>query len=157
MITPLSMTLYKLCLYTLVQNGVDVNFFLPLHLHKDIKLLKSLYISWNKRKLSYNQYFLALAALGEVLWETLSCSECENNFHWLDQNGFPCFTHSSLISYEIQNQKDLKLSYDIATSEYGDEKERCQKQSPHLQDIVENLEGATTFDVDLWQAVFGVQ
>ena len=152
MITPLSMSLYKLCMCTIIKNVVEVDFFLPLHLLEDIKLLKSLNISWNKRKLSYNQYFLALAALGEVSWETLSCSECENNFHWLDQNGH-CFTHSSLISYEIQNQRELKLAYDIATSEYGDEKERCQKQSPHLQDIVEYLEGATTFDIDLWQAI----
>ena len=150
MITPLSMSLYKLCMCTIIKNDVEVDFFLPLHLLEDIKLLKSLNISWNKRKLSYNQYFLALAALGEVSWETLSCSECENNFLPLDQNGFPCFTHSSLISYEIQNQRELKLAYDIATSEYGDEKERCQKQSPELQDIVEKLEGGTTFEVDLW-------
>ena len=138
-----------MCLWTIVKNGVEVVDLLPLRLLEHIKMLKSLNISWNKRKLSYNQYFLALAALGEVSWETLSCSECENNFHWLDQDG-QCFNHAYLISLAIHNQKELKLAYDIATSEYGDEKERCQKKSPELQEIIQNLEGGTTFEVDLW-------
>ena len=153
MITPLSMTLYKLCLYTIVQNGVDVNFFLPLHLHKDIKLLKSLYFAWNKRKLSYNQYYLALTALAEVSLDTLSCSECDDNFTPVNQDGFPCYTHSPFISYLMDEQRDKRLAYDSATLKYGDEKEKFQKQSPHLQDVVEYLEGATTFDIDLWEVI----
>ena len=112
MITPLSMTLYKLCLYTIVQNGVDVNFFLPLHLHKDIKLLKSLYFAWNKRKLSYNQHYLALTALAEVSLDTLSCSECDDNFTPVNQDGFPCYTHSPFISYLMDEQRDKRLAYD---------------------------------------------
>ena len=153
MITPLSMTLYKLCLYTLVQNGVYINFSIPLHLLKDIKLLKSLYFAWNKRKLSYNQYYLALTALAEVSWDTLSCSECDDNFTPVNQDGFPCYTHSAYFDYLMDEQRDKRLAYDSATLKYGDEKEKFQKQSPHLQDVVEYLEGATTFVIDRWEAI----
>ena len=153
MISPLSMTLYKLCLYTLVQNGVYVNFSIPLHLLKDIKLLKSLYFTWNKRKQSYNDYYLALAALGEASFDTLSCSECGDNFTPINQDGFPCYTHSPFISYLMDDQRDKRLAYNSATLKYGDEKEKFQKQSPHLQDVVEYLEGATTFDIDLWEVI----
>ena len=142
------MSLYNRCLVTIIKNDVEVD-FLPKPLLEDIKLLQSLNASWNKRKLSYNQYFLSLAGLAELTWETNTCCECENNFHWLDQDG-QCFNHAYLISLAIHNQKELKLAYDIATSEYGDEKERCQKKSPELQEIIQNLEGGTTFEVDLW-------
>ena len=135
-----------------MQNGFKVRDLLPLRLLEDIKMLKSLSISWNKRKLSYNQYFLALAVLGELSWDTLSCSECENNFHWLDQNGY-CFRHSSLIDYELEIQKDLKLESFNAATMYIKEKDRVCSIFPQLQDIVENLEGGATFDVDLWQAI----
>ena len=126
--------------------------FLPEIILNEVKHLQSLHASWNDRKVKYNQYYLSLTALGELTWETLTCCECDHNYPWLDQSGY-CFRHSSLIEYEMQNQKDLKLESDNAATMYVLEKDRVCSIFPQFQDIVENLEGGTTFDVDLWEAI----
>ena len=61
--------------------------------------------------------------------------------------------HSSLIDYELEIQKDLKLESFNAATMYIKEKDRVCSIFPQFQDIVENLEGGATFDVDLWQAI----
>ena len=126
--------------------------FLPEIILNEVKHLQSLHTSWNDRKAKYNQYYLSLATLGELTWETLTCCECEHNCPWPNQSGY-CFRHSSLIEYEMQNQKDLKLESDIAATMYVLEKDRVCSIFPQFQDIVENLEGGATFDVDLWEAI----
>ena len=147
------MSLYKMSLLTIIKNptiqGIS---FLPEIILNEVKHLQSLHASWNDRKVKYNQYFLALAALGELTWETLTCCECDHNYPWLDQSGY-CFRHSSLIEYEMQNQKDLKLESDIAATMYVQEKDRVCSSFPQFQDIVENLEGGATFEVDHWEAL----
>ena len=49
----------------------------------------------------------------------------------------------------MRNQKDLKLESDNAATMYVLEKDRVCSIFPQFQDIVENLEGGATFDVDL--------
>ena len=147
------MSLYKMSLLTIIKNptiqGIS---FLPEIILNEVKHLQSLHASWNDRKVKYNQYYLSLAALGELTWETLTCCECDHNYPWLDQSGY-CFRHSSLIEYEMQNQKDLKLESDNAATMYVLEKDCVCSIFPQFQDIVENLEGGAIFDVDLWQAI----
>ena len=126
--------------------------FLPEIILNEVKHLQSLHTSWNNRKVKYNQYYLSLATLGELTWETLTCCECEHNCPWPNQSGY-CFHHSSLIEYEMRNQKDLKLESDNAATMYVLEKDRVCSIFPQFQDIVENLEGGATFDVDLWEAI----
>ena len=149
--TPIS--LYKMSLLTIIKNptiqGIS---FLPEIILNEVKHLQSLHTSWNNRKVKYNQYYLSLATLGELTWETLTCCECEHNCPWPNQSGY-CFRHSSLIEYEMQNQKDLKLESDNAATMYVQEKDRVCSIFPQFQDIVENLEGGATFDVDLWEAI----
>ena len=147
------MSLYKMSLLTIIKNptiqGIS---FLPEIILNEVKHLQSLHTSWNDRKVKYNQYYLSLATLGELTWETLTCCEYEHNCPWPNQSGY-CFHHSSLIEYEMQNQKDLKLESDNAATMYVQEKDRVCSIFPQFQDIVENLEGGATFDVDLWQAI----
>ena len=147
------MSLYKMSLLTIIKNptiqGIS---FLPEIILNEVKHLQSLHTSWNDRKVKYNQYYLSLATLGELTWETLTCCECEHNCPWPNQSGY-CFRHSSLIEYEMQNQKDLKLESDNAATMYVLEKDRVCSIFPQFQDIVENLEGGATFDVDLWEAI----
>ena len=90
--------------------------------------------------------------MGDLTWEALTCYECEHNSAWPDQSGY-CFRHSELIDYELEVQKDLKLESFNAATMYNKEKDRVCSNLPQLQDIVENLEGGATFDVDLWQAI----
>ena len=140
-------------LLTIIKNPTiqGISFF-PEIILNEVKHLQSLHASWNDRKVKYNQYYLSLATLGELTWETLTCCECEHNCPWPNQSGY-CFHHSSLIEYEMRNQKDLKLESDNAATMYVQEKDRVCSIFPQFQDIVENLEGGTTFDVDLWEAI----
>ena len=125
---------------------------LPKIIFDEVKQLQSLHASWNVRKVKYNRHFSAIKAVADLTWETLTCYECEHNSAWPDQSGY-CFRHSSLIDYELEIQKDLKLESFNAATMYIKEKDRVCSIFPQLQDIVENLESEVTFDVDLWQPI----
>jgi len=151
MITPIS--LYKLCLLSIIKNStIQAISFLPEIILNEVKQLQSLHASWNDQKVKYNRHFSAIKAVLDLTWETLTCYECEHNPAWPDQSGY-CFRHSSLIDYELEIQKDLKLESFNAATMYIKEKDRVCSSFPQFQDIVENLEGGATFDVDLWQAI----
>ena len=151
--TPISISLYKLCLLTIIKNStIQAISFLPEIILNEVKQLQSLHASWNDRKVKYNRHFSAIKAVLDLTWETLTCYECEHNPAWPDQSGY-CFRHSSLIDYELEIQKDLKLESFNAATMYIKEKDRVCSIFPQFQDIVENLEGGATFDVDLWEAI----
>ena len=146
------MSLYKISLMTIIKNSTIQVDVLPKIILGEVKQLQSLHTSWNERKVKYNTLFSAIKAVADLTWETLTCYECEHNSAWLDQSGF-CFHHSSLIDYELEIQKDLKLESFNAATMYIKEKDRVCSIFPQLQDIVENLESEVTFDVDLWQPI----
>ena len=126
--------------------------FLPEIILNEVKHLQSLHTSWNNRKVKYNCHFSAIKALVDLTWEEKTCYDCEHNPACPDQSGY-CIRHSELIDYELDLQKDLKLESFNAATKYNNEKDCVCSNLPQLQDIVKNLEGGTTFDVDLWQAI----
>ena len=142
-------TLYRICLWTIVKNGLPVG-LIPIRLDDHIKMIKSLYDVFNKRKKSYNNYCLQIDRLCELTTQMDSCFECGLNFHWLDPDG-QCFNHAWLMSNALYAQNKFKFEYETVTSVYREEIHRCEKVYPELLDMVKTkIEAGTSFEIELW-------
>ena len=144
------LSLYKTCLFFCLKNDVQECEILPRVIIDDLNHLKLLFQKWKMRIVYYNLYFMALCNITNVTWETLTCPYCGHGQPWPDF-ALSCDDHNLLISDALEEQKEYKLEYDIATAEYGDEKVRICTIFPQFENIIEKLEDGTTFDIELWE------
>ena len=134
--TPISISLYKLCLLTIIKNDVEVD-FLPKHLLEDIKLLHSLHQKWTNKLNLDIMYWSTFNELIEILQDTKICADCD--YDWDSWPTTYCDFHQLVTDYLRHKRRELLKIIWETNNVYWDEIDKVRKTSPQFADVLYHL------------------
>ena len=140
------MDLYNHCLLVIMKNE-DIDFeCVPHTVKEDIKQLKVTFQKLKDHRDAFDAYHNILSELGEIAWDTLTCSDCEHNLPWPDLIE-RCEFHEISMDCLITEEKGKKEKADIIAMQCYVERAFIEQNFPHLWCVVKKLEDRNYCDI----------